>query len=109
MIVRQAALDMLYTSARVDGTRAHAIGLADRLVPDHELRPAAHQLAADIAAAAPLAVASIRRTMRQDLVGRFRAAVDHELVEQSRLSQTEDWAEGVQASLQRRTPHFRGR
>jgi enoyl-CoA hydratase/carnithine racemase len=66
-------------------------------------------LAQQIAEAAPLAVRSIRRTMRAGLADRVATATDHERVEQQRLSQTEDWAEGIQASLQRRDPVFHAR
>jgi 2-(1,2-epoxy-1,2-dihydrophenyl)acetyl-CoA isomerase len=105
----QVAKEMLYTSVRVDGARAYAIGLADRLVPAGELRRAAHALAEQIAAAAPLAVAAIRSTMRDGLAARVERALEHELAEQTRLRKTEDFAEGIQASLQRRDPIFHGR
>jgi enoyl-CoA hydratase/carnithine racemase len=109
IVGRQAAAEMLYTSARIDGTRALAMGLADRLVPADELRDTARAFAEEIAAAAPLAVASIRRTLRHGLSERVRVALEHELSEQDRLSQTEDFREGIQASLQRRPPTFQGR
>jgi 2-(1,2-epoxy-1,2-dihydrophenyl)acetyl-CoA isomerase len=105
----QRATEMLYTSARVDGTRALEIGLADRLVPAEELRAEAHRFAEAIAAGGPLAVAAIRATMRRGLTDRFRAGVEHELAEQTRLRQTEDFAEGIAASLARRDPEFQGR
>jgi 2-(1,2-epoxy-1,2-dihydrophenyl)acetyl-CoA isomerase len=109
IVGQQAAMEMLYTSARVDGTRALQVGLVDRLVPAEELRAAALRLAGEIAEAAPLAVAAIRGTMRRGLAARVREALDHELVEQDRLSRTADWAEGVRASFERRTPSFEGR
>jgi enoyl-CoA hydratase/carnithine racemase len=109
IVGRQAATEMLYTSARVDGVRAREIGLADRLVPAGELRAAAATLAAEIASAAPLAVASIRATMRDGLAERVEAALERELAEQQRLSQTADWAEGIRASAERRPPVFEGR
>ena len=105
----QLAKEMLYTGARIDGARAYAAGLADRLVPAEELRGAAHALAEQIAAAAPLAVASIRATMRNGLAERVADALEHELAEQTRLRRTEDFAEGIQASLNRRDPVFHGR
>ena len=74
-----------------------------------EVRTAAHELAAEIAASAPLAVASIRETMRGDLAREFRAATDREKAEQDRLRQTDDWKEGVAAMAERRTPDFQGR
>lgn len=108
IVGRQAATEMLYASARIDGTRAREIGLADRLVPAGELREAAAALAAEIASAAPLAVASIRTTMRQGLAERVEAALVRELAEQQRLSRTADWAEGIRASQERRPPVFEG-
>jgi len=109
IVGRQLAKEMLYTGARIDGARAYAAGLADRLVPAEELRGAAHALAEQIAEAAPLAVASIRATMRNGLADRVAVALEHELAEQTRLRRTEDFAEGIQASLNRRDPVFHGR
>lgn len=105
----QAAIELLYTGRRVGGEEAARLGLCDRLVPAEELRAAAHQLAADIAGSAPLAVRSIRQTMRGELVERVRAAVAHERPEQQRLMATDDWREGIAAAAERREPRFRGR
>ena len=58
LVGQQQALELLYSGRRVDGETAHRIGLADRLVTLGGLRAEAHALAAEIAASAPLAVAS---------------------------------------------------
>jgi enoyl-CoA hydratase/carnithine racemase len=104
----KAAL-MFYTSRRVRGDEAHAMGLADVLVPQHEVRAAALALAAEIAENAPLGLAATRATMRGNLADRVREATDHELREQTRLRQTDDFKEGVKATAERRTPAFTGR
>jgi len=109
LVGQQQALELLYSGRRVDGETAHRIGLADRLVTLGGLRAEAHALAAEIAASAPLAVASIRQTMRGDLPARVKAATDREKHEQDRLRRTEDWREGVRAMAERRPPDFRGR
>jgi enoyl-CoA hydratase/carnithine racemase len=109
IVGRQRALDLLSTGRRVGGEEAARIGLADRLADPSDLRAAAHQLAAEIAAAAPLAVRSIRATMRAGLADGVREATAHELAEQERLRQTADFAEGIRASAQRRPPRFEGR
>lgn len=108
IIGRQRALDLLYTGRRIDGEEARSIGLADRLAPLARLRAEAHALAAEIAASAPLAVTSIRATMRGDLAEQVRVATAHEQAEQDRLRQTADWREGVQAMAERRPPSFTG-
>ena len=108
IVGRQRALDLLYTGRRIDGEEARSIGLADRLAPLARLRAEAHALAAEIAASAPLAVTSIRATMRGDLAEQVRVATHHEQAEQDRLRQTADWREGVQAMAERRPPTFTG-
>ncbi|SNQ51180.1 Short chain 3-hydroxyacyl-CoA dehydrogenase / enoyl-CoA hydratase [Frankia canadensis] len=109
VVGRQKALDLLYTGRRVTGEEACAIGLADRLVPDDELRAQAVAFAGSIAAAAPLAVRSIRATMWAELIGQIRAATEREASEQAILRATADFAEGVRATAERREPHFTGR
>jgi enoyl-CoA hydratase/carnithine racemase len=109
IVGNQAALELLYTGRRIDGEAAASIGLVDRCVPADELRSEARALAAEIAASAPLAVRSIRTTMRGHLPDAIRAATDREKAEQDRLSSSEDWAEGVRATAERRTPQFQGR
>jgi enoyl-CoA hydratase/carnithine racemase len=109
LVGQQRAAELLYTGRRITGTEAHEIGLTDRLVPLDELDRAARDLAAEIAGSAPLAVQSIRATLRGDLAERIVAATDHELAEQERLRLTDDFAEGTRAMAERRPPDFTGR
>lgn len=106
LVGNQTALELLYTGRRVKGEEAVEIGLADRLAPLDELRDAAHDLAREIALSAPLAIESIRATMRGHLADEVRVATDHEKQEQDRLRLTNDWREGVNAMNERRTPDF---
>jgi enoyl-CoA hydratase/carnithine racemase/ketosteroid isomerase-like protein len=105
----QRALELLLTGRRVSGEEALALGLCDRLTSAEQLRAQARALAAEIASSAPLAVASIRETLRGDLVERIRLATEREAAEQARLMQTEDFREGVRATAERRAPRFSGR
>ena len=109
LVGHQAAAELLYTGRRVKGGEAVALGLADELAPLDDLRSAAHNRALEIARSAPLAVASIRRTLRGDLADQVAAATDHEAEEQRRLQATADFAEGTAAMAERRLPDFQGR
>ena len=104
----KAAL-MFYTSRRITGEEAHAMGLADVLVPQDQVRAAAMALATEIAANSPLGLISTRATMRAGLADRVRAATEQELKEQSWLRKTDDFKEGVKATAERRLPNFSGR
>ncbi len=108
LVGQQHALELLYTGARIDGEEGHRIGLLDRFVPDDEIRSSAYALALEIARSAPLAVVSIKATMRGHLPAAIRAATDRERAEQEKLTATADWQEGVKAMADRRLPDFKG-
>ena len=103
----KAAL-MFYTSRRVPGDDAYAMGLADVLVPQDQVRDAAIKLAAEIGENSPLGLIATRMTLRGNIAHRVRQATDHELEEQTRLRRTDDFKEGVKAVAERRPPSFKG-
>lgn len=105
----QTAQELLLTARRVDADEALRLGLADRVVAPEHLLAEARALAASIAANAPQAVRAVRALLRGDLADQARAAMARERVEQTRLARTTDHAEGVAASIERRTPSFTGR
>jgi enoyl-CoA hydratase/carnithine racemase len=105
----QRAAELLMTGRRIDGREAERIGLVDRLVHADVIRSSAIELAQEIASAAPLAVRSIRKTLRGDLAQQIAHATEHERSEQAWLRATRDFAEGVNASSQRREPVFEAR
>lgn len=108
LVGQQRAMELLYTGRRIRGEEAVEIGLCDKLATQDTLRDTARELAKEIALSAPLAIASIRETLRGDLAARIRAATDREKAEQERLQRTSDFKEGVRAMAERRTPNFKG-
>ncbi len=104
----QRAQLMCLTGRRIKADEALAWGLVDQVVPLEEVRAAALALAREIAENAPLAVESTRATMRAGLAAQVKAQTDHELIEQTTLRQTADFAEGVKSVNERRPGVFVG-
>jgi enoyl-CoA hydratase/carnithine racemase len=108
IVGEQRAALLCMTGRRINGEQALEWGLADVLAPLDRLLDAAVELAAEIAEAAPLAVQSTRATFRTGVAEAVKKQTDHELVEQSWLRKTKDFAEGVRAVNERRSGNFVG-
>jgi enoyl-CoA hydratase/carnithine racemase len=102
----QNAAMMLYTAKRIKGEEALSLGLLDEMVTIEELMKKTQEFAAEIASSAPMAVESIRATVRGDLADQVEEIVDWELKEQIRLQSSDDFKEGIAASLERRVAQF---
>lgn len=105
----QRAKRLLLGAQRVDGRAALECGLVDVLTDDDGIRAAALDLARELAGNAPLAVCSMKATLRGDAAPAVEAALAREVAEQARLWETEDSAIGIAASLRREVPRFLAR
>lgn len=104
----QRAADLLLTGRRFDGKEALALGLASRTAPPGKAVEVATAMAASIAGNAPMPVAALKLRLgvdRQEL----QRALEHEAVEQAKSYASADFAEGMAAAGQRRSPRFDGR
>jgi enoyl-CoA hydratase/carnithine racemase len=111
LVGEHRAAELLLTGRNVRPPEALSIGLIDAIddedaTPKDGVTPGALKLAAELAGNAPLAVRSIRQTLRQGLVDQIRAAVGREASEQRKLFQTADFREGVSAAAEHRTASF---
>ncbi len=109
LIGEQRAAWMMLSSERVRGEAALAWGLIDRMVEEEDVTAAAHAMARELAANAPLALVAVRRTLSRGRGDAVRAAMAHEHAQQAALKTTADYAEGVAAVFARRAPAFTGR
>ena len=109
LVGAQKAAFLTLTGRRIGGEEAVALGMADVLAPQAELRSAALALAAEIAEGAPLAILSIRETMRRGLADEIERATERELFEQEWLRRSEDFKEGIASYGARRPGNFNSR
>jgi enoyl-CoA hydratase len=103
------ARELVYTGRMIDAAEALRIGLANQVVAHGELMAKVRDVANEIAARGPVAVAAAKRCMLrgydQDLVN----ANELEAAEFAVLFGTEDQSEGMKAFLEKREPSFQGR
>ena len=103
------AAEVAFRGMTLSAREALEMGLVNRVVEPDELVPATKELAAEIAANAPLAVQATKRMMRLGLEETFEANVHHVFLQLLPLFQTEDFREGVRAFLEKRPAEFQGR
>ncbi len=85
------------------------MGLVSRVVPDHELMPAARALATDLATqCSPLGISYIKRFVYQHLYTDLATALRDEGESAAVMLRSQDFREGVRAFLEKRAPRFSG-
>jgi len=108
-IGRNAAMELILTGEPLSAERAHALGLVNRLVAPGEAVEEAKRLAAQICAAAPLAVWESRKVV---LASDYEdEAALKKLTNQSMsvVMGSEDLKEGLTAFIEKRPPQWKGR
>lgn len=101
------AKELIFTGRQIDAIQAAGWGLVNHVVPPEQLLAKGEQLAAEIAAAAPLAVGMAKRVI--DGLADLDRGLQLEGWAQSQLFQSEDFMEAVQAFIQKRSPEFQGK
>jgi enoyl-CoA hydratase / 3-hydroxyacyl-CoA dehydrogenase len=100
------ALEMNLTGDPIDAYEAHRLGLANQVVPDHELFDTALAWARKLAGQAPIAVEEIKkRSAAPSLDEGLRGEAEGF----GRAFGSEDAREGISAFLSKRQPRFQGK
>jgi enoyl-CoA hydratase len=105
---RAVAMEAILTGEPLPATRAHQLGLVNRLVAAEQVTSEARSLADLVAAAAPLAVAASRRVVLASAYeddDTLRRMSDTEI---AAIMRSEDTREGLAAFIEKRPPRWQG-
>jgi enoyl-CoA hydratase len=101
------ARELIMTGERVNGTKAAAIGLATRCVPDAALWNETLAFAQRLAKLPPVSLALAKSMLNADASYDDMLALERGAVLTCML--TEDWQEGVDSFAEKREPVYKGR
>lgn len=109
LVGQRKAMEIALLSESVAADEALRLGLVNRVVPLAELPARTLAMAEQLAAAAPLAVASIKRQLRDSLQHTLQQQLDDEAATFARNAGSADFREALDAFFGKRTPQFHGR
>src|SRR5437763_1842481 len=103
------ARELVYLGHMISAEEGHRIGLVNRVVPPDRLRAEAAELAAALAAKAPVALRQAKRATAFAAAGAVEAGCRYEIEAFGVTFATEDRVEGLRAFREKRTPVWKGR
>ena len=106
LVGASGTLEILLEGGLLDAERAYQLGLVNRVVSDDSVEEEGRATAHRIASGAPLVNRWHKKFVRR--LGDGSPLTEKERQEVYEAFQTDDYREGVQAFLERRTPRFRG-
>ena len=109
LVGKGKAMEMILTGAPIGAEEAQRIGLVNRVAPAADLMAEAKELAAQLAASAPIAMRYIMNAVNRGVEMPFADACQYEAALFGLVASSEDMREGTKAFLEKRKPSFKGR
>ena len=108
-IGRSVAMEVILTGDPLPAARAYELGLVNRVVAPDQVESTARELAARIAASAPLAVWASRRIVLASAYEDDSTLINMTNQEFGAILGSEDTKEGLTAFIEKRPPNWQGR
>ncbi len=102
------AMELALLAERFDARAALALGFVNKVVPAGELEAASEALAARLAQGPTRAYGNTKRLLNQSLANTLAAQLQAEAESFADCAASEDFAEGVNAFVEKRKPRFSG-
>ena len=103
------ATELIMTGTPVNGTRAYELGLANRLADEERLKEETYAFAQELAKAPTFALARQKQLLMETFYAELAEYTEREAAYMVECSHTHDFAEAVDAFLEKRQPNFLGK
>jgi enoyl-CoA hydratase/carnithine racemase len=102
-----AAREIMFSARRYSADEARAMGLVNRVLPDAELDDYVRKIALELATNAPLTIAASKSVINSLIAVKGNHSEAEKMV--ARCMKSEDYVEGRQAFMEKRSAAFKGK